>query len=92
MNFLDLRENHKDLINTIGRDPFSCMDLIEAMESGDCMCICLDVVIPETDLVDPTKVEIKQIIPTFMTTESFIDSFTLYENGFSNSLNEILER
>ena len=59
MNFKELREKYKDLINTIGTDPLSCMDLIEAMEDGDCMCIGLDVVRPETAIVDPTKVEIK---------------------------------
>ena len=61
------------------------MDLIEAMENGDCMCISLDVVRPKTAIVDPTKVKIKQIIPTFMTANSFIDSsiFKIKQNDSS---------
>ena len=80
-----MREKHKDLINMIGTDPLSCNDLIETMESGDCMCIGLDVVRPETAIVDPTKVVIKQIIPTFMSADSFIDSsiFNVKKNDSS---------
>ena len=54
--------------------PLSCNDLIEAMEIGDCMCLGLDVGRSEACIADPTRLVIKNIVPTFMTADSFLDS------------------
>lgn len=38
------------------------------------MCLALDVGRSEAAIADPTKLVIKDIIPTFMTADSFLDS------------------
>ena len=52
----------------------SCNDVFEAMEAGDCMCLALDVARSEACIADPSRLVIKDIIPTFMTGDSFLDS------------------
>jgi hypothetical protein len=69
-----MREQYKDLISIVGSCPLSCNDLIEAIEAKDCMCLALDVGRSEAAIADPTKLVIKDIIPTFMTADSFLDS------------------
>lgn len=44
------------------------------MKEGDCFCLALDVVRSEAAIADPSRLVIKQIIPTFMTASSFIDA------------------
>jgi len=44
------------------------------MEQEDCMCLALDVTRSEAAIADPTKLVIKQIIPNFLTAQSFIDA------------------
>ncbi len=74
MDFKVMRETNKDLIELIGPCPLSCYDSVEAIEAGDCMCLCLDVGRSPAAIADPTKLVIKDIIPTFMTADSFLDS------------------
>ena len=64
----------------LGPCPLSCYDAIEAIEAGDCMCLCLDVGRSAAAIADPTKLVIKDIIPTFMTSESFLDSAIFHLN------------
>ena len=73
-DFKELREKHKELIDIVGSCPLSCNDLIEAMEVQDCMCLGLDVGRSEAAVADPSRLVIKDIIPTFMTADSFLDS------------------
>ena len=44
------------------------------MEVQDCMCLGLDVGRSEAAVADPSRLVIKDIIPTFMTADSFLDS------------------
>ena len=44
------------------------------MQAGDCMCLALDIVRPETAIVDPSKLVIRKVIPTFMSGDGFLDS------------------
>lgn len=44
------------------------------MEVGDCFCLALDVGRSEACIADPTRLLIKDIIPTFMSADSFLDS------------------
>jgi hypothetical protein len=69
-----VRDKHAELIKRIGNCPLSVSDVVQAMEAGDCMCISLEITRPETSIVDPTKLVIKKIIPTFMSGDSFLDS------------------
>ena len=90
LNITELKEQHKDVITFIGNCPMSCNDTIEAISSQDCMCLSLDIGRSEATIADPTKLVIKDIIPTFMSADSFLDSaaFALKKNpdaagGFS---------
>jgi hypothetical protein len=58
----------------IGNCPLSCNDLFEALQSGDAMCLGLDIARSEACIADPSRLVIKDIIPTFMTADSFLDS------------------
>eukprot|EP00347_Sterkiella_histriomuscorum_P012111 403369855 len=73
-DFKELREKHKELIDIVGSCPLSCNDMIEALEMQDCMCLGLDIGRSEAAVADPTRLVIKDIIPTFMTADSFLDS------------------
>jgi hypothetical protein len=91
MDFADLRTKHAELIDFLGCCPLSTNDIIDAMEAGDCFCIGLKVERPESAIADPSKLRILDIVPTFMQSESFLDSatFKLGKNsenagGFSN--------
>jgi len=71
------------LAEMLGACPLSCSDLFEAMESADCMCVGLDVSRSEACIADPSRLVVKDIIPTFMTADSFLDSsvFALRRDG-----------
>lgn len=74
LDFAALREQHKELIAQIGECPLSCNDLIESLQAGDCMCLCLDIMRNDACISDPSKLVIKDIIPTFMSADSFLDA------------------
>ena len=70
----ELRLKHKKVADEIGECCLSCMDVFEALEEGDCMCIGLDIERPEAAIADPSRLVIKRIVPTFATSESFLQS------------------
>ena len=74
MDLTKLREEHKELIEVIGCCPLSCSDVIESMEEKDVMCLSLDIGRTEACINDPSRLVIKDIIPTFMGADSFLDS------------------
>jgi hypothetical protein len=78
-----IKKEHAELADIIGSCPLSCNDMFEALESGDCMCIGLDIARSEACIADPTRLVIKDIIPTFITADSFLDSavFSLRKNA-----------
>jgi hypothetical protein len=43
------------------------------MELGTCMCIGLNIQRSEACIADPNLLQIKQVIPTFMSAEAFQD-------------------
>lgn len=81
-----VRAEHATLAETLGACPLSCNDLFEAMEAADCMCLGLDVSRSEACIADPSRLVIKDIIPTFMTGDSFLDSavFSLRKNELAH--------
>lgn len=87
-----LREKHAQLIDDLGCCPLSCADVFEAMEAGDCFCLGLRVRRPESAIADPSKLQILDIIPTFMQSESFLDSATFKigknENAHGGFMNQ----
>ena len=50
------------------------MNTIEALEEQDCMCIGLSVKRPEAAIADSSRLIIKDIFPTYITAESFLQS------------------
>lgn len=52
----------------------SCMNWIEALEDGDCLGIALDIARNEIAIMDPSKLLVRAIRPSFITASSFIDS------------------
>ena len=69
-----LREEHKEVIDSIGTCPLSQNDTIEAMQGGDCMCLCLQISRSEATIQDPSKLIIHDIVHTYMTCDSFLES------------------
>lgn len=53
------------------------------------MCLGLDIVRTDACIADPTQLKIKDIIPTFMTADSFLDSaiFNLKKNNGADKIN-----
>lgn len=86
LDFNALREKHKDLIASLGECPLSCNDLIECMQAGDCFCLSLDIFRNDAAISDASKLVIKDIIPTFMSGDSFLDAaiFSLPKNDSDN--------
>jgi len=73
MKIDELRKKYKDIGDFIGQCPLSLNDLFEAMELGTCMCLGLEVERSEACIADPSLLKIKNIVPTFMSAESFQD-------------------
>ena len=74
LDISELQKKHQELADMMGSCPLSCNDLFEALQAGDSMCIGLDVARSEACIADPSRLVIKDIIPTFMTADSFLDS------------------
>lgn len=69
-----IREENAALLAEIGDCVFSCMSAADALEEADCMCIALNVHRPEAAIADASRLVIKEIIPSFITAESFLQS------------------
>lgn len=83
MDFDKIKEQNKDLVDGIGYCPLSQSDTVEAMQDQDCMCLALSVKRPEAAIADASRLIIKDIIPTYMTAESFLQSaqFSIKSSG-----------
>ena len=73
-NFEKLNEKYKEVIESIGNCPLSVMNASEALEEQDCMCIGLNIVRPEAAIADASRLVVKDIYPTYMTANSFLES------------------
>lgn len=69
-----LSEKYKNIISDLGDCPMSQCNVVELMKQSDCMCLTLDISRSEACINDPSKLIIKQIIPSFMSLDSFLDS------------------
>lgn len=70
------------MIDSVGTCPLSQNDTVEAMQNGDCMCICLQISRSEACIQDPSKLIILDIVHTYMSIDSFLESsiFNLKKN------------
>jgi hypothetical protein len=82
LNKEELTAEHGELMEKIGDCPISANSLVDSMMDGDCMGICLDIGRSEATIMDPSKLVIKKVIPTYMSLDSFLDSsiFELKKN------------
>ena len=69
-----IMKEEKEIIDDIGDCAFSVMNTIDAMQDSDCMCISLSVARPESAIADPTKLIVKDVFPTYITADSFLQS------------------
>jgi len=74
IDFKDLEAKQAELSAKIGDCALSCMNFIEALKDDDCMCLTFDIGRSEVAIVDPTQIIIKQVYPTFLTANSFLDT------------------
>lgn len=73
-DFSQLEKDNFELVDRVGTCPLSALNATESMENGDCLCLGLDIARNEAAIADPTQLRIKDIIPTFMSANSFLDS------------------
>lgn len=85
-DFEKIKEKHKEIADIIGNCPLSCNDINEALAAGDAMCLSLKVKRTEACIADPTRLVIEDIVPTFMSADSFLDSssFSLRKNEMAH--------
>ena len=73
-DFDELRKKNQKVVDAIGECPISCTDAIDALADGDCMCIGLEIERPEEAIADPSRLVVKDIFPTYLTADSFLQS------------------
>lgn len=69
-----LEAKYRQLADEIGCCPLSLSDALECVQNGDCLAIGLRVRRPEAAIADPSRVIIDDIFPTYVSTESFLES------------------
>lgn len=72
MNLTQVKADHKDLIDSIGDCPLTCMNTTELMSDYDCICICLSVQRPEAAIADPSRLVINDVYPTYVSADHFL--------------------
>ncbi len=71
-----LRKEHSEVVNQVGTCVVSTLDVVDAMEDRDCMCIGLSIHRPEAAIADPSRLVIEAVYPSYMTAQSFIAAAT----------------
>ena len=82
IDFDNLAEKEKETITDVGDCILSLMNPIDALQSGDCFGIGLSIHRPEAAIADPSRVVVHDIVPTYLTVDSFLESakFKLMNN------------
>lgn len=73
-NMDKIEKKYRELADQLGTCPLTQCDVIEAVESCDCMSIGLSVRRPEAAIADPSRLIVEDIFPTYVSTESFLDA------------------
>ena len=73
-DFDKIQAQNQQIISDIGDCPLSVSNTLELMQEGDCMCIGLKISRPEAAIADPSRLIIQDVVPTFMSVESFLQS------------------
>lgn len=74
MDFKQIAAEHQVTIAEVGDCMLSCQNTVETMESQDCMGIGLSIQRPEAAIADPSRLQVTDIYPTYLSTDSFLES------------------
>lgn len=74
IDFNELNDKYNDLIEQVGSCILSCNNFVEALKDEDCLCLTFDIGRTQAAIADPSRITIKQIYPTIISAESFLDS------------------
>lgn len=66
--------DRKEFIEKIGICTISQMDTLECLKEKDCMCLGLEISRSEATINDPSKLIIREVHPTFLSLDSFLES------------------
>jgi hypothetical protein len=84
LNLPELSKKYKPIMDDIGECFMSCMNTTEALEYGDCMCIGLDIERPEEAIADPSRLIIKNIVPSYVSLDTFLESAKFKMQGLDS--------
>ena len=62
------------VVDEIGNCPVSLQNTIEALEAKDCMCIGLEISRSEACINDPSRLIIRDVLPSYISLDSFLES------------------
>lgn len=87
IDFKKIESEQQQVIADLGDCIMSCMNTVETMQSHDCMAIGLSITRPEAAIADPSRVVVNDIFPTYVNTESFLESarYKLVDNQYQKA-------
>ena len=68
----ELTARYKKEVDEVGTCIMTCYNFVEALKSGDCLCLTFAATRPEAAIADPTRLHIEQIYPTVISANSFL--------------------
>ena len=71
---LEANPEIKKISDTIGTCPVSLSTTIECLKAKDCMCIGLEISRSEATINDPSRLIIREVLPSFISLDSFLES------------------
>ena len=74
IKFDEVSKREKAIIDDVGDCILSLQNPIDALESGDCFGIGLSINRPEAAIADPSRMVVLDIVPTYLTVDSFLES------------------
>lgn len=73
MDFFEITKANWEREEEIGYCPISLCSPISCLEEYDCMGIGLSILVPETAIVDPSRLIVTDVYPAYYTLNSFLE-------------------
>lgn len=73
-DFAAIEAKHGEALKNVGICTLSTLSWLDAMRSGDCLCMTLDVSRPESAVADPTQLNVRAVNHSMLTGASFLES------------------
>jgi len=67
-----IEKDNADLIKELGNCPLTKKNVMQALNSSDCMCIGISIQPAEAAIADPSRLVIGDIFPTYVTADNFL--------------------